>query len=196
MRQIVLITGRLYTGKSGLASLLRDDFGFAVLKTSDELRKIADERALGSGRIELQSLGDTLDEETSSLWVHKRVTNLLGEIPDHQPVVVDNIRTSKQLEPFRADHSLEVVHVHLYARAEDLIKRYSTNRHEKVEESELTYEQLDHVKHQEDVEGFKRDADVRINTSRTDDKDTLVRVAARLRLFSPPDIRCVDVIVG
>ena len=40
------------------------------------------------------------------------------------------------------------------------------------------------------------DADVRINTGRSDGRDTLVRVAGRLGLYSPPHVRCVDVLVG
>jgi adenylosuccinate synthase len=54
----------------------------------------------------------------------------------------------------------------------------------------------DHIKNAEDVESFKRDADVRIYSTRTDARDNFVRVAARLGLYSAPDVKCVDVLVG
>lgn len=196
MRKIVLITGRLYTGKSGLAKLLREEFGFALFKTSGALRDVAQERSLASDRMGLQQLGDVLDAETAGRWVYDHVLLLGQKLPVDQSIVVDNVRTPEQLEHFRRDRALEVVHVHLYARAADLETRYEANRLCLSGESYLTYSQLDPIKRPEDVESFKRDADVRINTSRTDDTDTLIRVAARLRLYSPPQVRCVDVIVG
>lgn len=58
------------------------------------------------------------------------------------------------------------------------------------------YRDADLMKNHDDIVFFKNDADVRINTGRTDSRDTLIRVAARLGLLSPSDTRCVDVIVG
>jgi adenylosuccinate synthase len=40
------------------------------------------------------------------------------------------------------------------------------------------------------------DADIRINTDRTDNNDNLVRVAAGLKLYPAPDTKLVDVIIG
>ena len=194
MRQIVLITGHLYTGKSGLLHLLEEEFGFATFKTSELLKRVADARSLPAGRLALQELGDTLDRETSSKWVYDSVVNELQGYADGRPIVVDNIRTSEQLEYFRKDHNIEVVHVHLYAQKADLQSRYRKNN--AVGDHSPPYDVLDHINNPADVDFFKKDADVRINTSRTDKQDTLVRVAARLRQFSPPNVRCVDVIVG
>lgn len=59
----------------------------------------------------------------------------------------------------------------------------------------LTYDEVDSLEEGE-VELLKADADVRISTNRSDHGDTLVRVAAHLHLLTPPDVKCVDVLVG
>ena len=57
-------------------------------------------------------------------------------------------------------------------------------------------EEHDIIKREHDIQCFKDDADIRINTNFTDTDDTLVRVVARLGLLSPPDRRQVDVLIG
>ena len=46
MRRAVLLSGHLGAGKTGLARLLRDDFNFHIVRTSDILRGVATERKL------------------------------------------------------------------------------------------------------------------------------------------------------
>jgi len=113
-------------------------------------------------------------------------------------VVVDNIRTSQQLESFRQQPGLAVTHVHLYASPKDeLLKRFKVRNPALSDELLASaYEAADLLKQQADIESFRDDADVRINTARTDGRDTLVRVAARIGLLSASETRCVDVIVG
>jgi adenylosuccinate synthase len=74
--------------------------------------------------------------------------------------------------------------------------RYQRKNAERPEEAGQSYTDADLIKNEKDIEAFKNDADVRINTSRTDSADTLVRVAARLGLYGGSDARCVDVVVG
>jgi adenylosuccinate synthase len=78
----------------------------------------------------------------------------------------------------------------LYGPDEELKRRF-LRKHSSDE-----FNDADLIKNQEDISKFAADADVRINTSYTDGEDTFVRVAARLRLYAPPDLRCVDVLVG
>jgi adenylosuccinate synthase len=101
------------------------------------------------------------------------------------------VRTWKQMEYFRACRTIKLKHVHLYASAEELLKRFS-NKHG----LNSSYEKSNIIKIEDDIIRFKNDADVRINTDFTDSEDTLVRVAANLGLYSPPEFRCVDVIIG
>jgi adenylosuccinate synthase len=196
MRQIVLISGRICTGKSGLAKRLSDEFGYCRIQTSDILKKVATERGLRNDRISLQELGDLLDIETNHRWVLDQVMRVAESIQADAPVVVDNIRTFQQLEHFRRARVGEVIHAHLYAQRQHLEKRYKKKNDERPDEAATNYSEADLLKNMDDVKKFMMDADVRINTSRTDGRDTLVRVAARLGLYSAPHVRCVDVLIG
>jgi adenylosuccinate synthase len=95
-------------------------------------------------------------------------------------IVVDNIRTSEQLEHFRRKHDWNIVHAHLYAPRAELERRFKNKNDKRTGETAANYTEADLLKNETDVVHFKEDADVRINTGRTDGRDTLVRVAARL----------------
>lgn len=195
MREVVLISGHICNGKSELGRLLRDEFGYHLIKTSDILRRIAGERQIEPGRLALQALGDTIDLETDHKWLLNAVIEESSHLAPDIGVVVDNIRKWSQLEHFRHEHRVQVVHVHLWAKREELEKRFAKYNAERSVEGE-SYTDADLIKDEGDIGRFKGDADVRINTERTDSRDTLVRVAARLGLHSSPYIRCVDVLVG
>ena len=193
MRQIVLISGRICTGKSGLGRRLRDEFGYFRIQTSDILKKVAQERGSKTDRISLQELGDLLDLETDHRWV---LDSVLDVAHAETPIVVDNVRTFQQLEHFRKARAGEIVHAHLYAQREHLEERYKKKNDDRPDEAAANYSDADLLKNNDDIQKFMIDADVRINTSRTDGRDTLVRVAARLGLYSAPHVRCVDVLIG
>lgn len=197
MRKIVLLSGRTCNRKSELAGFLHERYGFHILRTSEYLRQVANNRSLLSDRKSLQSIGDTLDEETSHEWVIDLVKKMGGELEIDVPMVVDNIRTAKQLAYFRQQFFCKAIHVHLYARSETLSKRYLDRQELYGKENDpATYEEADLIKSQEDILRFKQDADVRIFTERADAEDTFVRVAAHLGLYAAPDRKCVDVVVG
>lgn len=197
MRQVVLISGRICTGKSGLARRLRDEFGYHPIHTSDVLREVAEERGVKADRLSLQELGDELDRETEHRWVLTAVENHVAELATDQPVVLDNIRTPKQLDFFRKKHEWQIVHAHLYASPIEILReRYEGRLEDRPGEAAKDFDDADLLKSVDDVNQLARDSDVRINTARTDGRDTLVRVAARLGLYSPPSVRCVDVLVG
>jgi adenylosuccinate synthase len=192
MRKVVLLSGRMCTGKSQLAKGLSDEFSYKIIQTGEYLKSEAAKRSTGFDRVNLQNLGDILDAETQHAWLFEYIKQVEKSINKDVSIVVDNIRNQKQLEYFRKHLRWEIVHVHLYAPTEVLEKRFAS----KYPIVSLSYEQANVLKSNEDISDFKNDADVRINTGRSDPEDNLVRVAARLNLYSPPDIKCVDVIVG
>lgn len=189
-RPVVVISGRICTGKSGLARRLADRFDYHRIKTAEIVEAAAKERSRAVSRKELQRVGDQLDEETDSKWVFEFFERETKRLGPEVPIVIDSVRTWKQLEPFRASRECQLVHVHLYGPTEELKARF-LGKHSSDEFSDA-----DLIKDKEDIAKFAADADVRINTNYTDGEDTFVRVAARLRLYAPPDFRCVDVLVG
>lgn len=84
MRRIVPISGRLFTGKSRLGMRLRDEFEYQLVDTSDPLRAEAKRRRIADDQISLQSLGDTLDQETSGRWLADQVTIFSQSLPGAQ----------------------------------------------------------------------------------------------------------------
>jgi adenylosuccinate synthase len=191
MHTVVVITGHKCTGKSQLGNNLKRRFDLELLKTSKLVSDIAEKRSLQTDRSGLQMLGDQLDAEKGDDWVFKECQSRLALMQPNSQLVVDCVRTWKQLEYFRACRDIRLKHVHLYASADELLKRFS-NKHG----LNSNYEKSNIIKIEDDITLFKNDADVRINTDFTDSEDTLVRVAANLGLYSPPEFRCVDVIIG
>lgn len=193
MRNIVLISGRLCTGRTRLAKRLQKEFGYSRIKTSDVLSKIANERGLPNDRIGLQNLGDDLDAEQNGEWISSAVEDRCNHIGKNKPVIVDAVYSRRQIEPFRKNTEWTISHVHLWAPVKALQERF--DEHDTYVKEGLTRKQADFLKSQ-NVHFLKGDADVRINTFRTEVGDTFVRVAAFLGQFAPPDLRCVDVVVG
>jgi adenylosuccinate synthase len=196
MRQVVLISGRICTGKSALALRLKNEFGYHCVSTSGILKLTAMTRNGLTDRMALQSLGDDLDSETNHRWLLDKVIEEATTLPNGRPIVVDNVRTWGQLQHFRTYYGFSVIHAHLWAPKKFLEQRYNKKNLERPDEADQSYTDADLIKNEDDIEAFKNDADVRINTARTDSADTLVRVAARLGLYGGADIRCVDVVVG
>src|SRR3954466_7226435 len=115
MRQVVLISGHICTGKSELARRLNQQFGYHIISTSEILKGIADKRNKPTDRLALQSLGDDLDKETNDRWLLDEAVQKAANLPNEQPTVVDNVRTWDQLQHFRTYHGFSVVHAHLWA---------------------------------------------------------------------------------
>lgn len=191
-RQIVVISGKTCSGKSGLASLLAKEFGFAVVSDRRHIddpqwRLHMEQPAILDRQRELD--GDDFDRsllaKTQVMCEKERGNRLL---------VVDHLNTFAQVLQFRQAFGADLVHVHLYASDPTLQARYT----ERVEGEfdPLPYVEVNRLRDDSEIQALKDDADVRVYTERSDSKDTLVRVAARLHLYTPPEIRCVDVLIG
>lgn len=192
MRLVIVLTGRIRNGKSKLASMLADQLGFHVVDSSE---LVAARLAGDASRGALQAAGDRLDGETSDRWLYDAVRSVDAELPQNKTIVVDHVRTLAQLRHFRQDHGWQTVHVHLYAPTAMLAERFRKSPGHRGNADD-EFQIADSIKSEDDIEGFKSDADVRVFTARSDVTDTFVRVVAHLGLFPPPDLRCVDVLVG
>ncbi|MDI1330895.1 adenylosuccinate synthetase [Pseudomonas sp.] len=191
-RQIVVITGKTCSGKSELAHLLEKDFNFVVVRDRRAAQDMEwnfsmDQPALYDRRREL-------DDSQYAQWMLIETKEICTTQKDERPLVVDHLVTLKQVLEFREAFGANLVHVHLYASDKTLHGRYEKRVNGEANPS--PYDQVNQLKDSAEINALKEDADVRIYTERSDSKDTLVRVAARLHLFTPPEIRCVDVLIG
>lgn len=189
---VVIISGKACSGKTGLANALHADYGFTVVSA----RPQPNSQHETNNHEQRDSLGEKsrlLNDENGPQWIEDYVLPLFESLNENQPgIVVDHVITARQVRLFRERFSTNLIHVHLYATQDTLLKRYAAIS---TAEHSPPYADIDHLT-LEEVKHLKDDADVRIFTDRTDNEDTLIRVAAQLHLLTPPDLRCVDVLVG
>lgn len=189
------MSGHSRTGKTSLGEGLEKRFQFYRIKTSVIVREHAVQHRMAHDRRGLQQLGDALDAQIGDDWLYRYVQEVIKVLDenghDERDIVVDSVRTWAQLEPFRNSQSIDLVHAHLFATGEEIISRARKKYGE-----DTAIEEHDIIKRDKDIQRFKDDADIRINTNFNDADDTLVRVIARLGLVAPPDTRQVDVLIG
>lgn len=191
-RQIVVISGKTCSGKSGLASLLEKEFGFAVVSN----RRLIDDPQwrLQMEQPEMLDRRRELEDVDFDQWMLQETHAMCAKEKVGRPLVVDHLNTLEQVLQFRQAFGADLVHVHLYASDPTLYERYATRVEGESDPS--PYDEVNQLRDQSEIQALKDDADVRVYTERSDSKDTLVRVAARLHLYTPPEIRCVDVLIG
>lgn len=196
-RKVVLVSGRICTWKTDLSLKLERRRGFQRLSTSAQLRHLAEERGVAKDRKNLQALGDTMDRETDFAWVYDFVQEALSGGETEGPIVVDHLRHRQQVEHFRKQNMHNVVHVHLYADGDFLRSEFKKRKKQKPEPETETYAEADPLHgNDDDIEWFKKDADIRLNVTNTDAEDTFVRICAALRINPDQQVRCVDVVIG
>lgn len=188
-RQIVVITGKACSGKSELADLLKQEFGFEIVRT----RQILSKFDRGDGEVDRRAdvTQDHINDSTAMLHDTQKA---MADISINKSVVIDYLCSYEQVLQFRRVYGEKLIHVHLYASDDTLKKRYLESSGAYADAP--PYDEIDHLKDQATIIALKDDADVRIYTERSDSRDTLVRVAARLHLYTPPETRCVDVLIG
>jgi adenylosuccinate synthase len=190
LRNVILLSGKKFTGKTELAEELNKQFGYKVFSSKKHIAQIFNlpDSAKPSEYI---TKGQQLNIQSDHKWLFDAVkaeantTNL--------NYVIDNICTPKQLQYFRKERDWNITHVHLYCpSATHETRLVNSTKYDK----NITYHEINYLDDQDDIVFFMNDADIRINTDRTDNNDNLVRVAAGLKLYPAPDTKLVDVIIG
>jgi adenylosuccinate synthase len=193
-RRVIVLSGRVASGKSTLAQGLHDRFGATVFKTQDLLRaRLGTER---SDRQALQRAGTALDRRTTGRWVADALWRQL-ELDDGEAgalIVVDAVRRENQVEGLRKAFGPAVAHIHLIAPMEIIKSRFDGRTGREGEAHSYEVVAADPTERQ--VDSMKSTADVVIDTVRNTADDVLARAASRLGLYGSSSERLVDVIVG
>jgi len=194
---IVLVSGHICSGKSRLTAILQELHGFQLFKTSKHLDQEFRKRSRGRpDRYALQRLGDDFDNKTKGKWIYDAV---MSQYRDGLPkgLVIDAVRIPEQISFFRSDLKFKTVHVHLYAPTAVLQARFQQRKSEGRErDRKATFQKANLNKTEQSIDNLSREADISIDTSRSDPHDVYVRVGARIGLFASPSDRLVDVLVG
>lgn len=176
-RLILLLSGPVAAGKSTLASQLVNNYAFRTIRSGKYLQALALQAGSGSSRVELQRLGDDLDEQTDYAWlVNDVAAPQIDGAPEQALWLLDSVRKERQVEHFRSRFAGDLLHVHLSAPEGVLRTRYGARLAAGAEyEGGTPYE--DAIKHPNEVasRGLVNIANLVVDTS---DPQALVAVVA------------------
>lgn len=131
---LILISGPLCSGKTTVADLLRDRVGAHILYVRSLLR----ERGATDDRQSLQEVGAELEATTGGAWLAQSASGAIQSNPAHL-IVVDSVRTPKQLEHLRALSNRSVL-IYLTASPTALSRRFKKRNTQGITES-ISYAQ-------------------------------------------------------
>lgn len=192
--RLILVSGPVSAGKTTLARALQEKFAVALIKSR---RLLMSESRVPDDRAALQRAGEALDKQTGGQWLAECVEREVEGLQDNVEVLVDAVRTEKQIEALRARFGSRVFHIHITARDECLRDRYETRRMSRGHERELlSYEEMRQDPTESAVDALHDTADVVIDTERCTSDDVLVRVASHLGYYGARTERLVDILVG
>jgi adenylosuccinate synthase len=193
--QIVLLSGRVSTGKTTLSTGLVKWFGAHVLKTKKLIAEAAGKK-LEAERGAHQRYGQLLDRKTDGEWVARSLTRFVEGLDGNAVIVVDAVRIIEQVRAIRRAYGGIVFHIHLDAEPEALIKRYKRKQRSKGFKEFSSYAELSSNRTEKHVQSLASEADAVIKTDRCTENDVVMRAAAHLRLFGRENLKLVDVLVG
>jgi adenylate kinase family enzyme len=98
-KQIVLLSGRVSSGKSTLCTNLVQRFGVHPVKTKDVIARLAGE--IEHERGAMQEYGELLDRRTKGGWVRDELTKVTESLDDNAVIIVDAVRIADQIEGVR-----------------------------------------------------------------------------------------------
>lgn len=190
--RIIILSGRISSGKSTLSTSLVDRYGCVLVKTQELILRALPVTVLE--RRALQDAGDKLDRRTRGEWVATELSRVVQTLPTETVVVVDSVRIRQQIVAVRRAFGARVVHIHLTAPTDVLARRYSARR-KSIREFKA-YVRLSDNDTERNIEQLAENADVVIDTVRCSVDDVVARVASHLGFYGRAYHRLVDVIIG
>src|SRR5258708_7032221 len=99
---IVLLSGRICTGKTTLANRLVDRYGFRRFSSREYLQR--KRKRAPTDRRDMQNFGDELDRRTRGAWLRDGLEKDIRALPSDCSVIVDSVRIQKQIDRFRESY--------------------------------------------------------------------------------------------
>lgn len=187
-KEILVLSGLPATGKTTLAQNLKEEgFFIAYYSTSAMIKEVAEEKKLDvSTRAKLIELGENLDKESDCRWAARHV-----KASPHRRVVniVDRVRKLQQVEAFRAEFGVRVLHVHLVGNHEVLENRYNAR------DRQDGMPWVSAATADEEEKLLRANANLVLDTTTCDEDDLVTIVKSHIGMGLSKE-RLVDTIVG
>ena len=193
LRHVVLLSGRVSSGKTTLAKALQANFGATSFRTKEFLVAAAPRAA--HERATLQRFGARRDKRTGGTWVAEDLAKALAQLRSEPHIaVIDAVRIKGQVDGIRQAYGAIVTHIHLDAPDDALSNRY---RERKSDIKEFgTYGEVLRSRTERNVRKLASVADVVIDTDRCTREDVVTRAASYLGLYGSGSERLVDILIG
>jgi adenylosuccinate synthase len=192
--KVIVLSGRICSGKSSLAKLLEKNLGAQIVHTKDLISETV--ATLPTTRAEFQDAGDLLDKRDGGQWVAIGLSQRLATCDGSTPaIVLDSVRIPEQLAELRTTFHGLLTHVHLKAKHSVIEERYK-NRSSSIREFATYAEAENNSSTERTVDRLAALADVVIETDQCEADDLYTRVSARIGVRPGTAAACVDVIVG
>lgn len=193
---VVLLSGRICSGKSELVRLLKEKHGAKIIKTRELILKKAPKTK--QERKALQLAGQRFDNKDGGAWVAEELQRVIdqhatGRTPEGL-YVVDSVRVQGQVDAIRKAYRDKVHHIHLTASDEELRRRFEERSN--TEDESVPYEDLKRNRTESRVEKLRDVADIVVSTDRCSEEAVMVRATALLNLYPRSNEPLVDVLIG
>lgn len=183
---ILLLSGPVSVGKTTLRDLLLANYGFGAIRSSSYLREVAAKRGGGTGRLDLQELGDRLDVQTDYRWV---VDDVAAPAIDVSPAtsrwLFDAVRKLQQVEHFRDKFGPSIFHLHLDAPEEVLRARYERRLAEQNEPLAGAYDRAIAHDNERKSRALVHVADAVVQTHPAEGSEVLAAALTAIRIKMP-----------
>ncbi len=195
VKQVIILSGHVSSGKTTLARSLEEDFGTKTFKTRQYLDDNYPE--VTSARGSKQKLGDKLDRSTKGEWVRDGLLDFIvkQQLNETHIVVVDAVRIRKQINAIRIALGSKVVHIHLDTPLEELTSRYKNRPQDGMTEFKR-YKTVQSNPTERQVGDLAKVADFVVNTKLCTEEDVKIKAASHLGLYGREYLRLVDVLIG
>jgi len=188
MRHLILLSGHIHSGKSALAKQLCERLDGSIIKT----RELLERDLRSTSRADLQAAGTQRDIATDGEWLVEETASMLDALAEEAIAVVDAVWHLRQLDALRKRYDRAVTHIHVTASETERLRRAQ----EFPEFDPAEYAQAQSQAMEVQVDELRHDADLVIETDRSQPAQILIRALAGLRLSAHNEDQLVDVLVG